>query len=285
MEDLYNSINEGFEKIFKKLDKLEEAIYLGNDNPYMLRDDEEILDIRKAKLPLRDHPYIIDDPKGIPSRELGKLLFNRLKDLKWFYDYSKNSETKELIEKFLSAIYNNISALKSNNETENQFKEYIENIMGFQINSDNISELGDIYNMQSKLNILTNQEFCRFRTMNDIMGKNIYFRISSKDKDWFDLIYGVIYNNRPVLNKVIITRDEKVDGDFSSYDLDNINTTYMDVDDFIYCRRKPVLESSNQNLLPKLNNGGILPQIFPNYTKEELDKIQLKLNNQKKTKL
>lgn len=97
------------------------------------------------------HPYIKSYRKESLEETL-KYLDLHKSFLDWFYDNSLNEETKKLIENF------------------DRTKETIE-----------------------RLWYLTNQEFCRVRTSNyryKTGGDNgeIYFRISSENFNWFDLI-------------------------------------------------------------------------------------------------
>ena len=94
----------------------------------------------------------------------------------------------------------------------------------------------DIVFLFRELNALTNQEFCRIRTgpSNQVTDKNdIYFRISSNNFNWFDLIWATVYDNRNFLDKVIISTDLQATG------RDVFYIDKMPVDEFINIKGKP----------------------------------------------
>lgn len=118
------------------------------------------------------HPYIKIYYENDYRLNLKELDSHR-EFLDWFYDNTIKEDTRKLIEMFES------------NPTEEVFY---------------------------KLSDATNQEFCRVRTSNfkyKYGGDNgeIYFRISSKDVNWFDMIWDVVNKFKNQIKFVTIMKD------------------------------------------------------------------------------
>lgn len=128
---------------------------------------------------------------------------------------------------------------------------------------------------------LTNQEFCRVRTSNyryKTGGDNgeIYFRISSENFNWFDLIWNVCVKYSPSIEYVTIMRDPQVFG--KQFDYIKIRGEEMNkypLKDFIELEGEPIVESleedieKHEDLNPLLfENDELKPEI-----KEAIEKI------------
>ncbi len=106
------------------------------------------------------HPYILqvyDDKNDIES-----LVLDRLSELQWFYDHTKNQKTKE----YIGIIYKSLTGYNEFGATDNTYIVKDDELKQFVI----------------ALNDEVNNEFCRVRTSNVKYGGNnndIYFRISS----------------------------------------------------------------------------------------------------------
>lgn len=187
-----------------KKSKLKEGESVTPTTPYMLRNDGELLKCGEV------HPYI--------KSSLTQSFENVYKELEkhahwveWFKVNSKQERVKVLCDKFLKEGLD-----------EKEFNE---------------------------LNDLTNQEFCRVRTSNYKMkfgGDNgeIYFRISSKNFNWFDLIWKVVADNKNSIKNVTVMRDTQSLGgkDFDYYEIKGVKLTHIDVDTFLTLSGNPVIE-------------------------------------------
>lgn len=185
------------------------------------------------------HPYIKSYRKESLEETL-KYLDLHKSFLEWFYNNSLNKETKTLIKNF--------------DGTE----ETIE-----------------------RLWYLTNQEFCRVRTSNyryKTGGDNseIYFRISSENFNWFDLIWDVCVKYSPSIDYITIMKDPQTFG--KQFDYIKIKGEPMNkypLKNFIQLEGESIVESleedieKHEDLNPLLFEGDALkPEI-----KEAIEKI------------
>lgn len=185
------------------------------------------------------HPYIKSYRKETLEETL-KYLDLHKSFLEWFYNNSLNKETKTLIKNF-----------------------------------DGTEETVE------RLWYLTNQEFCRVRTSNyryKTGGDNgeIYFRISSENFNWFDLIWNVCVKYSPSIDYITIMKDPQVFG--KQFDYIKIGREEMNkypLKDFIELEGEPMVESleedieKHEDLNPLLFEGDALkPEI-----KEAIEKI------------
>ena len=175
--------------------------------PYMLRNDGKLLTCGSF------HPYIKTTQNQSLSSVQGELAKNPQR-IKWFKEHSKLDETKLLCDKCLSG----------------------------EITEEEIDRLND----------LTNQEFCRARTSNfkvKVGGDNgeIYFRISSKDFNWFDLIWKVVFEHRNSIKDVTVVKDTQSLGgkEFNYYTINGKPLSHIDTEEFLTLKGNPVLESED----------------------------------------
>ena len=161
------------------------------------------------------HPYIKSYRKESLEETL-KYLDLHKSFLDWFYNNSLNKETKDLIENF------------------DRTEETVE-----------------------RLWYLTNQEFCRVRTSNyryKTGGDNgeIYFRISSENFNWFDLIWNVCVKYANSIDYITIMKDPQTFG--KQFDYIKIGGEEMNkypLKDFIELEGEPLVESLLLEDLPK----------------------------------
>ena len=185
------------------------------------------------------HPYI-KSHRNETLEETKKYLSLHKNFLKWFYDNTLNEEVKEII-----------SNLKYTQE-----------------------EIDRLW-------YLTNQEFCRVRTSNyryKTGGDNgeIYFRISSGNFNWFDLIWNTCVKYSPSIDYITIMKDPQVFG--KQFDYIKIKGEPMNkypLKNFIELEGEPIVESleedieKHEDLNPLLFEGDSLkPEI-----KEAIEKI------------
>ena len=98
------------------------------------------------------------------------------------------------------------------------------------------------------LNELLNQEFCRVRTSNfkyKYGGDNgeIYFRLSSHDFNWFDLIWNTVMKFKDDIKTVSVMRDYQTFGkQFDWCKIKGEPIKHMDVEEFLTLPGNPVIE-------------------------------------------
>lgn len=252
----YKAIVESVFNPFYELDKNDKKLneeYLKPQTPYMLRDDGKLLTCGRI------HPYIKYNGWNDNRNEIEHLFNDNLDYLKWFYENTNKQITRDNIELFVSMI--------------------VANRIYFDISKDVIKEveaLFPIYNeancdqetieeLFEQLNNDTNQEFCRLRTshMKAPIGNSgkVYFKISSNEFNWFDLIWNLIYSNKNFITNISICTDTQSKGGrvyFYKHNGQEINE--MPVDDFLNLSGNPVIESNNE-IINGLRKGKLLEEL------------------------
>ena len=178
------------------------------------------------------HPYV-NWQNGFPKEPMYKVstkikksttkrVLARLKDLEWFANNSLSLEIKEL-------ALECIEVLKDSDPSK--YVRVYKNLEKF-------------YQLES----LTNEEFCRVRTSNAKFcrgGDNgeTYFRISSTNFNWFDIIWRVVLDNKDFIKYITIVRDETVGTAVEKYYiLDGKQTFQMPVDEFLTLPGNPIIK-------------------------------------------
>lgn len=197
--------------------------------PYMLRNDGKLFNVSPI------HPYIKYAYESV-DKAIEKLATSRLNSLKWFYENTNSGDTKNLI--CIICKY-----LNSTTRIDFDFCDY-QNTK--QIQPEEI---------ESYLNLLndnTNQEFCRFRTSNLLFSgdsKEIYFRISSINFNWFDLIWEVCYKYKYSISDTTICKDANTfGGRFNPYKINSKEINHIDIDEFLTLSGNPIIENYNSDL-------------------------------------
>lgn len=223
--------------------------------PYMLRNDGKLFE---CNLKYGNyHPYILqvyDDKNDIDS-----LVLDRLDELKWFYDHTKNQKTKE----YIGIIYKSLTGYNEFGATDNTYIVKDDELKQFVI----------------ALNDEVNNEFCRVRTSNVKYGGNnndIYFRISSVGFNWFPIIWDLVAKNKDI-ETVTIARDGKA-RDYSQgecYKINGQEMNHIPRDEFLSIGGNPIIEKFNFDIssmniaLDRLSQGKSLdeslPDIHPRY--------------------
>lgn len=201
-------------------------LYLKPYNAYMLRDDSLLFECNTI------HPYIKYLFNDADNNQIEFLFNKNYLALKWFFDHTASSDVQEKIIEFVYAVLNN-KFFKIDSEKRSYFEITFLNRVDYELKKKSVF---DIVFLFRELNTLTNQEFCRIRTgpSNQVTDKNdIYFRISSNNFNWFDLIWATVYDNRNFLDKVIVSTDLQATG------RDIFYIDKMSVDEFINIKGKP----------------------------------------------
>ena len=203
--------------------------------PYMLRNDGTWLTCGLV------HPYIKYIIQDTNARQIYDLLTGRPDHLKWFYDNTLNIRAKHDIETFVSAL---VSTDYFNLPTDTI--EFLKQTYPIKATTASKSDIEAVF---EKLNDDLNQEFCRVRTSNLRWAgdsNSIYFRISSIEFNWFDLIWKVVYENKNFISDVTICKDTQTfGGALTYYKHGNLIINELPVNDFITLSGKPVIESNN----------------------------------------
>lgn len=92
-----------------------------------------------------------------------------------------------------------------------------------------------------------NQEFLRARYggyLDSSSGsREMVFRVSSKNFNWFDIIFNFVYNNRSNISQVTISKDPESTGiDNYFYKVGRVEINRLDIDEFIMLPGNPIVE-------------------------------------------
>lgn len=220
---------------------------LKKTTPYMLRNDGTLLTCGSI------HPYIKTYyEKDLIEKSIEELL-KHPEFLEWFYENTLLQETRNLIGEFL---YKTKQA---------------------ELIADLKIEKGDwkdrpLEAIFLELNDITNQEFCRVRTSNfkyKYGGDNgeIYFRISSKRFNWFDLIWMTVNQFKDQIKYVTVLHDFATTGEQFVYVQDGKHIfNKMPIEEFLTLGGNPVIETleesieKHDDLNPALFENGVLKE-------------------------
>ena len=183
------------------------------------------------------HPYanlLNGQPiKGSNKRVTSSVLI-RKKDLLWFMSNSAHKETRDLAEKCFEIVKDKQDrrgrhrSSKSNDAVILKKEREIEPFL--------------------LLEELTNEEFCKVRTSNAKFprgGENgeVYFRITSTDFNWFDVIWNVVANDEHFCKSITIVRDISIGAHQEEYyTLNGKKTFQMPREEFLTLPGNPVVK-------------------------------------------
>lgn len=239
-----------------KLHIIEES--LKSSTAYMLRNDGKLFELSEI------HPYILPPHIRFNSnvnviRGAIEIIFdhtvNDINPILWFYNNSANSDFKRDVNCLLYLIYNNVD----------YFGDYREQIDELHIPlTETYGSIKETIALLCKINADANQEFCRVRTSNIFWGGNnndIYFRISSINFNWFNIIWELVYRNRDFISNVTIVKDSSKDeGTKYIYNYNGHIFNRMPTKDFLTLSGKPVIESNNSDCDDELLHGKSLKE-------------------------
>ena len=223
---------------------LESQEKLSITTPYMLRNDGELLTCGEI------HPYIKSSYKEETQKSLYYLFYLHPSFIEWFYVNSLNDELKQNIRKLiylmddrysLGPVIQNISGEEEGKVLSNLEK--LKEKIGTEKETKSIKDILD------KTWYLTNQEFCRVRTSNyryKTGGDNgeIYFRISSENFNWFELIWNVCVKFIHSIDYVTIMKDPQTFGkQFDYIKIKDLKINKLPIKDFIELDGEPLVES------------------------------------------
>lgn len=230
--------------------------YLKPQTPYMLRNDGKLFEVKPI------HPYIWYDIYS-PARGEIKLLINHNLDyLKWFYDHTGKQATKENIDLLASMIVANRIYFDITDEAIERLHQY------FSIASEANCDQRTIEELFTQVNDDTNQEFLRIRTshMKVSIGDSgrVYFRISSAEFDWFDLIWQLVHDNQNFVTNVSICTDTQARGGRPYWYIHNGQKIFeMPTEEFLTLSGNPILERESSNEWANgLRKGNLLEEVI-----------------------
>ena len=256
--------------------------------PYMVRNDGKLFECGIA------HPYILYRQDFIKNPSLGNAIQDTIEyvpySFKWFYNHTRYNETKEKIidciqrlanvyitaeaDGFDAARYTGFwfDALESILKDFNIVPKKIENKINYPFNHE--ENFNTVYKYLQDLNNLTNQEFLRMRTGDRFRGNDytgsVYFRVSSTDFNWYDIIWKIVMNN-PNIKNITIEYDVQSGKAMKSYFYelnDGTPITNMDREEFLTAKGTPLIESINYKFNPEseiLKQGGSLVEAFGDF--------------------
>ena len=188
---------------------------------YMLKKDGTLIDSGSY------HPYINllnAMPKKANSIRRKDKYFVRLKDLVWFKQHIEDQKIKQICSECYRKAYSNSKGKKETAMIKYDIEDFL------------------------KLEDYTNEEFLKIRT-SDIKfptgGDNgeIYFRVSSTQFNWFDLIWQVVIDNHQWIHSITIVRDITIGTKQEEYFIiDGHKTFQMCLNEFLTLPGNPVIK-------------------------------------------
>ena len=256
------------------------SINIQSGKPYMVRNDGEIFECGEI------HPYILYRQNFIGPTSLGSAIQETIEavpfSFRWFFDHTKQKEVKEKTISSIQALADAyVTAVKEGQNVTKRvgfhFEDFEPILRDFHIipkiiNNDNFDMNFEIANKRlQELNNLTNQEFLRMRTGDKFFGNyqpgDVYFRVSSTDFNWYNIIWGIIMKN-PKLERVTIEYDVqsgKIDKPYF-YELnDGTLIDRMNREEFLTAKGTPLIESLYNSESKILQNGGTLIETFGDF--------------------
>lgn len=197
----------------------------------------------------------------------------------WLYKHTNSNTTKDLIIEFIVAYGNNLEGKediidKIINDIEIKPYKFISRDFIID-NKEAILKIKNYRDLED-LNILIcselNQEFLRARyggIYNTFSSsREMVFRISSVDFNWFNIIYEFVYKYKNNIDSVTIVRDEESTG-LSNYYYKHNSEVFdnMSINEFIEIHGNPIIESESikfDNIRLSLDKGKSLLESFVN---------------------
>lgn len=219
------------------LENLKESVSLQKATPYMLRNDGELLTCGDI------HPYIYYNIYDEDENELAKLISGEDIDgfISWFYDNTSKPSTK----KEISSLLYSILSCEDLNYLHNDAQHIVDKL-SLKKTDEVTNDKEQILDIFNALNDDTNQEFCKVRVSSLKFGgssNEVYFRISSINFNWFDLIWKVLMDNEAFVKDVTIVKDTQTfGGGYLPYTINGKKIEHMPVEDFLTLEGSPTVE-------------------------------------------
>ena len=241
--------------------------------PYMVRNDGEIFECGFM------HPYILKDVNA-PFEVNINYTAMFPEQINWFVEHSRQN-LKSLLNDCFQCLTDCVMSLDNDNARKIFGMEHVDlentlKVTGFNRIKANLIDEVDINCIKSceiawkELNSRLNQEFLRARMSGKYWqgsGKDIYFRISSLDFNWFDIIWKIVHENQNQLSSITIAADPQAGKTIGHevYIIDSNPVDHMDINEFLELPGNPLIEDRENEKITKLNQGMFLNEIFPDF--------------------
>lgn len=248
---------------------------LKKNTPYMVRNNGTVLECGDA------HPYVVYDIKDNLSEIIDNIIYGNTEWLFWFYRNTLQNHTKKKIIQCVQYLSNILLFFQENKIDSylwmGELKDISTILKFFNIRPKHISEVtpSTLKNLEAlfrELNNLTNQEFLRCRTGGEYWeedSEEIYFRISSTDFNWFDIIWKIVFDNKNIIENVTIEPDRQSGKNIGKmfYIVGGIPIDHIPTDIFLTLKGKPVIESADTDdvRILKLREGKSLIESFGDF--------------------
>lgn len=211
---------------------------LKRGTPYMLNKWGDLIEVESGH-----HPYILN-AVSMDSIEdqVEQLVKGRPEDLIWCWEYADDVKVRNLIKQLL---------LKLNAHPDkyvDSYGNFLERLLqALDPDIDLHQEVGgDVVDIAKQLSSRINEEFVRVRTSHmttpSTANQGIYFRISSKYTNWFDIIWKLVYDNRNWIQAVTIVTDLKSKGKETYYRFGNLIANELSTQEFLTLGGNPQVE-------------------------------------------
>lgn len=203
--------------------------------PYMIRNDGKVFTCGTI------HPYIATDIYNTLKDNISYLFSDDFESLLWFYTNTARVETKKAIEILVSAVVLDFSSAFGLSQ---HHIDKIKKSVDFNLDSVHITR-EQVNNLYINLNNLCNQEFLRARTSNMLYGgsnNSIYFRISSVNFNWFDIIWDFVNRHKMFISDITIVKDSRTFG--GKYDVYK-KFNHIPIGIFLTLSGNPIVEDCN----------------------------------------
>lgn len=185
------------------------------------------------------HPRILvpgDEDVG----ELARILIDSIDDFIWYYTNTSSEDIKNKIRELMLFVWNDESTIIENNFPDDSYFD-VEDIEYERF----ISDYTDVA-------MGISQEFlpCRYggEYFDDGEHGAIYFRVTSTNFNWFNIIWEFVYNNKNTINTITIERDEARTGSHEIYHHGRFKFDHLPIEEFIMLQGNPVVESLSSNI-------------------------------------
>ena len=239
--------------------KESDSISLRGSDTYMMDRNGKVFQISTNL-----HPYVFQDVDDEFKYNLYGM-FNPYPDsLHWIKKNCTSGKVKILLDKALQMLANAVKNASSEDleevydlgeEDAEWFLECLAEL-GYGAEKVNVNRdyLLDVENALSELNDAVNDYYVRIRLggiyNSDDKDSDAYFRISSENFNWFNLIWKLVYDNRDYIKYVTVVRDNqsgKGIGYEDYYTVGGKKLNQMPVDEFLTLGGNPILESVEED--------------------------------------
>ena len=232
-----------------------------SNKAFMIRNDGTIFPV---KVHYYGNPSVEDAEETIYASE-------------WLFNHTNHSSTKQIILEFLHSWIYVLCDEKVLDASESELltmfydeiddrnykfltKDFVQTNIKQIKNAKIFYDIDSFSNLNRLINEELNQEFLRARYggMYDSStgSREMVFRISSANFNWFDIIWNFVYNNKNFIDTVTIVSDYESTGRKQYYKEKGIVFNQVPINDFLTLSGNPVFEryKSKQSIVECYNN-------------------------------